>query len=178
MSNPNTNLFNQLFVDYVQSIFFKHPETRFTVDTMTENMPLFYRESSMVNAAIHILLMQERIIEDKTKDINNPEFHAKLEAIKSVKEIEEAEKKIKLITKQNVASQRVPLKFWWLISPGTIVLSVMGSFFMNKCSKPISTTIFRTEQPQQSTQDTQHTQLRIDTLHLQDSLQHRNHARF
>jgi hypothetical protein len=144
MADPHHVLFNQLFVDYIQSMFFKHPDISFTVERMKREIPSFYGDQEMVNSAFHLLLMKEVIKEDKS--IAPSEFKVRPEAIRLYHEEIEMDRKIKEFTKKNLVAQYIPLRFWWAVAIGTLLLSTGGSFvvsyFMNKPTSPI---IIKTE---------------------------------
>jgi hypothetical protein len=145
-------LFNQLFVDYVQSIFFKNPDKSFSVFDMRENMPSFYHHLHMVSSAINILIMQEKV--DQLPLVGDLDmYRANPKAIKQLHEEIDLNNKIKLYTKKNLVSQYWPLKYWWLISGGTILLSALASYLVgNLTTKTPTQPIIRTEQMQPPSQ--------------------------
>ena len=163
MSAPNTNLFGQLFVDYVKAKFFNNPDVAYSGDDILSMMPNFYAQKDMTSAAIDILLMNEDVL--KAGIVSGVDtFKANPKAIISFHEKIDMDKKIKKYTKENLISQHTPLKYWPLISIGTIIFSAFGSYLVNELSKGH-------EQPsvinrillQDSTQPQQGTQGRNDT---------------
>ena len=162
MADPHHMLFNQLFVDYIQSMFFKHPDISFTVERMKSEIPSFYGDYEMVNSAFHLLLMKEVIKEDKS--IAPSVFKVRPESIKLYHEEIAMDRKIKEFTKKNLVAQYIPLRFWWAVAIGTLVLSTGGSiavaYFMNKSTSP---TIIRTESMPPTNQEMQHILSQKDT---------------
>jgi len=61
-SEPDHSLFNELFIEYLQTFFFKHPDEKMSTIFIMNSMPYFYKDDRMVAAGIHILLMRKAII--------------------------------------------------------------------------------------------------------------------
>ena len=121
-------LFNELYVDYIQSIFFDNPEEKYTVETMRDTVFAVLRDHQVVHAVIHVLLMRKEI--ERINENGDTWYKASPEAIKEYNENRDLDKKIKATTKENLVAQRVPLKLWWLISLGTMGISALLSYLV------------------------------------------------
>jgi len=119
MADRHHLLFGQIFIDYIKAIFFT-TDKKFTWEEMTEAMPDFYRDKHMVSGAIHILLMNEQILQLNT---NGTEYYyANPQAIMSMKTDIENERlnkeidiDIKRRTRDSLKWQRWPMKYWYVI---------------------------------------------------------------
>jgi hypothetical protein len=72
-------LFNRLFIEYVQSLLFTHPNVRYDESRLFQDMPDFYKDRHMISSAIQILMMEDKIDHDvfEGKDV----YFAKQSAI-------------------------------------------------------------------------------------------------
>ncbi len=156
--------FNPLFIDYVKAIFFNYYPKKFTTEDLFNQMPSFYKNQEMVNAAVHILLMREDLVRLPLTS-ETDEYQANNISIKRINEEKETDWKIKSYTKQNLISQRWPLKCWCLISSATIFLSAGLSYFISLSdNKDTTSSVLRTEQRRQTTEPQLQPETRKDSL--------------
>ena len=147
----NTNLFNQYFIEFVQKIIFAHNDKFHDEEYILGCMPEFYKDPAMVSGALNLLSMTGQI---EHKNIEGKDtWKAIPKAIQDYKDNLELDQRIKLYTKENLLSQRWPLRWWWAISGLTIILSALASFLVNKLTKDAPTQpVIRTERTQQTNQ--------------------------
>jgi hypothetical protein len=93
---PEVVLFDELFIEYVQTFFFKHPDQSFGTQAIAMSLPAFYRDAAMVSGAIHILLMRGMVnpvplITDENGE-NIDKWIASKEAMANIKERERIER--------------------------------------------------------------------------------------
>jgi hypothetical protein len=122
--SANTNLFNQTFIDFVQSIMFAHNDKFHDEEYILGCMPEFYKHSAMISGALNILAMSGKI-EHKTIEGKNT-YKAIPRAIEEVRNDEIVKRSIVSLTEKNLRLQNKDLQtkiFWAFIGIAFGVIS-------------------------------------------------------
>ena len=131
---PDTQYhFDELFVEYVQSFFFKHPGQNFSVDDLVRSLPPFYRDSATITAAIHILLLRDSIIPVPLKQDpdgeNRDKWTASIARMGAIAE----EKRIKNETAEvDLALKKIAKRNYWaplILSALSLIISAAVAVF-------------------------------------------------
>lgn len=117
------NLFSSLYVDYVQSIFFSKPNEKFTIESLNDGLPPLIKQKDVVNAAFHILLMKEKIVQDGASD----RYMANPIAIKEKLYDEKTQRSIIRLTEQNLRLQNRDLQTKIIWGVMGIIAGIIGS---------------------------------------------------
>jgi hypothetical protein len=126
---PELQPFNELFIEYVQTIFFTNPDKSYGSKEMADGFPIFYRNEDMVKGAIHILLMrgmlyQPPLIPNSSGD-SIDQYTAKKESVKALKESKELERKIKRQTFLSLRQQRIITLLSMLIALASLTFAII-----------------------------------------------------
>jgi hypothetical protein len=142
-------LFDQLFIEYIQAFFFKHPNQSFSQDAITQSMPDFYRDISMVQGALHILLLRGMIrpvpLMPDESGRSFDQWIADEGAMEKVRKVREAEDlnreidiEIKQRTKDQMKWQRWPMKYWYVVAFSGIILTAAATKIFESPKTPES----------------------------------------
>ena len=124
-------MFDELFIEYVQMFFFKHPTEAFGLMDITNSFPSFYRDPSMVSGAIHILLMRGMVLpvplRPDAAGVNIDKWIASKQAIEDLEKSKDIERRTKIVDLKlkelSESNFKVPIQ----LSKASIIVSGVAS---------------------------------------------------
>lgn len=156
-------LFQELFIEYVRSFFFKHPMDSFSQDDLVGSFPPYYSDRHMVQGALHILLLREMIepslpLMPDANGVSRDKWKANKKALDEIKDekdyqilVRKIDTQIKQLSHKTLTYELKPKKYFWLVETVRVLIPAVVGFVIallispkDKAGQSISTTTLST----------------------------------